>query len=353
MHLTDFLSLSAPEQFDFKSLMAHYYWRYAHKWLIGTCDPGDQNSVTFTAAYLRLLQTLQKMGTDDPIERWYLYRTLDEPILQKRVSRTGIKAFDCDSWNGTCDLTTDIYKTLWPQWIKAHFSGDTMHSFAYTFNAFSGMQDYGASYEHYKRDPVFRDDARRALGEYARRVSWLGNFTLVPKNYNRHRGRFSNIKDYWDLSLDNFIHSKDGKTWLVPADFKKYINAFFLWDYVSARDDTYEVKPLWEGHRPFLGSGAAASNADVLPDKDQVRQFTACANRSILRRGIFMAAMLRIATTAKTDYLEKIIPALESDACPGTMEDVRNHLRNIHGLSATTQDILEHVNLPKDQKEAR
>ncbi len=184
MELREFLRTQETETFDFKGLMGEYYKDYAdyHK---------------HEDEYKCLLKRLPEMNTKDNIKKWFLYKTLDADL------KKNIKRFDCDSWNGTCELTNQIYKKLWQNKERGEFNkfgGDTINSFAYTFNSFMKGGSFRKSYDIYEKNEECRKKSNELLGvgEFARNVGCLGNFTLVPSGFNRYRSR---LGDYFDLSL--------------------------------------------------------------------------------------------------------------------------------------------------------
>lgn len=310
MELKDFLKQDHPEQYDFKREMYEYYKKYDGKHI------ND-------ARYQNLLNASRKMRNDEVngIRLWYDYRTLEEYCYEEKPK---LDLFDCDSWNGTCDLTTAIYTVLWRNapWpadmSEDRFGGDTMNSFAITFNALASKSNFRTSFAQYEISP----EKFNVLEEYANRTGFIGNFVLVPKGYNGDRGLSKLLCDYWDLSLDNLRCNRDASNRLDEVDmtFYEYVNTFFLWDYV---DDTYHVRPLFPSHETLL----RPAHEVVLPLKyeqmaiDEFSIFTNNVNTRILRRGLFMVAMLKIADNSKDEYKE-IVKALATDSRLGSMEDV-------------------------------
>lgn len=333
MNLETFLRRPArAADFDFKALMGDYYQSHAGRH-------------TRSRTYPNILRETAKVaGARDHIRRWYLYRTADETYYPRKYR------FDCDSSNGTCGLTDEIYGSLWGDLAASgRFGGDTMHSFAYPFNAFSGTRGFRTGYERYRTDREFRDRAREALGEYARRVGCVGNFVLVPLGYNRARGFSTALADYWDLSLDALKRDKDGKGWLKKAGlpFGRYINRLFLWEDVEP-DGTggYRVRPLFPGHGGLMGGGRPRSPGHVRPTAQEVEPFVRSANSCIRRRSVFTVAMLRIARAAPADYARLVEAVFDTDRCLGTTEQVVERLRAVEGLSKKTGRILGGLVLP-------
>lgn len=123
----------------------------------------------------------------------------------------------------------------------------------------------------------------------------IGNYVLVPAYFNAERGG----REDWDKTLkkledkgflgvadkmiirsrgtlknDTTLHSIAHKLYgdFLNGDFKLYINAMFLWDYVYKKNNEYIVKET--------------VTEDWLENTSKI----------IIRRGIFMASMVRIAS---------------------------------------------------------
>lgn len=155
----------------------------------------------------------------------------------------------------------------------------------------------------------------------------LGNFVLVPVYFNGWRGL--KLQDRMDLSLyflSEILNENDSKTFkedgfsfegqfqskqrdstkgnvqkkwnvvnkkILPWDkeeFNKYVNIFFLWDY---------VEPPKEGEKKYVVKNLQYSENNKENSKyitaDTIGIYIDNANAYIERRGIFMAAMLEIA----------------------------------------------------------
>lgn len=296
--ISDFLKLKRPEEFDFKDLMGEYYRHWAEN------HNGDPE-------YQILLDRLPEMVTENSIKKWFLYKTLDTD-LNKRILR-----FDCDSWNGTSELTDAIYRRLWsaaPIKAKTRLGGDTMNSFAYMFNYFSDRKSFRESYKRYESEESFRREANRVLGMLAQSSGCLGNFTLIPAGFNRYRG--SCLGDFFDLSLMELQANE--VQWFGKENggvFPQYINTFFLWDYTELEGKKYRILPFFEGH----------TKEQLFPvDRDE--QLSVCIdtiNNIIRRRGKFMVDMLHIAVNRPEQYkkiqaylseLDTLFPSLEEAA---------------------------------------
>lgn len=304
-------------QFDFKYLLGNYYITYKNR--------DRYNKMWEKLAKSKTLKG-ENISATDPILLWYIYREIDK---KENIP------FDCDSWNGSNDLMDEIYDRLWRnkmnKWgcssSRDKFGGDTMNSFATTFNAFSGKESYKKSFDDYKEKKEFYD----VLREYAKLTGCLGNFVLVPKGFNGYRGLAGTIRDYWDLSLHELRCDRSGQGWLDQVDmpFNKYINLFFLWDYVSGKKNGgYRTRPLFKSHEAILTREKMVlpRKADVEGASDDFSEFTKNANRCILRRGAFMSAMLRISVECPHSY-KRIVEYLATDASLGSMEDVIEQLQ--------------------------
>lgn len=329
-------------RFDFKYLLGNYYRVYT----------GDKhyNEIKEKCIKSKELQG-ENISDPNPILLWFIYKEIDK--------KEKTKAFDCDSSNGTNDLMDAIYDRLWREkkerWgypdLCDRFGGDTMNSFATTFNAFSGEEKYLSSFRAYKKEEN-REKFDNVLGEYARLTGCLGNFVLVPKGFNPYRGTAKTIKDYWDLSLHDLRCNPSGQGWLddVNMPFSKYINMFFLWDYVDGSKNTgYRVRPLFARHKAILMPESIESivlpHSTVTHDEgksgtlDDFTEFTQNASLYILRRGAFMSAMLRITEKCPDGY-DKIVEYLSTDASLGSMDEVLYQLQNIPTLEGNVKEIL-------------
>lgn len=292
---------------------------------------------------------------------------------------------DCESGY----LAEAVYEVLWIHgakkernyWPLALFKGekfgpDTMNSMATTLNKYmenkiiipQGAQmstlwiakDFNEQREeHYQNEEMMGTDSETGLWKewknFARNVGCIGNFTLVPKGFNTFRN--NKVSDYWDLSLGllkeksytdkwKVCTEKDKKFW-DNRDFRKYINTFFLWEYV---DDDGKSIALFDRSSKRLGPPQ-----EVKPDGGDYkygafRSFLDNANRLIKRRGVFMTAMLEIAVYYPDEY-KKIIDYLASDKCKlklvddgkNGLEMASEHLRQDLSLCTEVQNKLNEL----------
>ncbi|MGG0717666.1 hypothetical protein ABE096_08720 [Robertmurraya massiliosenegalensis] len=238
--------------------------------------------------------------------------------------RNEVGNWDCDGSGDnateTCGLTRDIYKVLW-EWSSenenrykntAYFNNmlmgpDTMNSY---FNVLTqvvevvspnGKIEYFKGIEkktHWSKPDTSRKgflnlvanvlenkEIGALLDIYAKLTHTIGNFVLVPRGFNR--GRTSKTSDYWDLSLQVI---QSDKNWLQAETVKKYVNTFFLWDYV---DENYEVRPFFAGH--------SLQNKKPNTISECVEMLQAIKD-AIVRRGYFIVAMLKVAIKYPDKY---------------------------------------------------
>lgn len=292
-----------PKNYDFKRNMQRYYKDYKE----------NVKAKLGETRYKRLMKNMPyKIERRSNIEEWLVYKTAD-------IKGTG-KRFDCDNSNTTCELTRKIYEVLWnwgregenkaSQPLKSFqdkkFGGDTMNSFATTFNAYikivvsePGAMSVPKIADMFSKHGVtywakeMGDKFWPLWNKFARNTHCIGNFVLVPYYFNGYRN--GSTKDYWDLSLVLLRDKEENDTWKflgrypvnwVKVEFKKYINLFFLWDYVNCEGGGIEPKPLF-----------TRKEDKKLPQEDkEFEEFLGNVNERIERRSQFMVAMLQIAT---------------------------------------------------------
>ena len=257
----------------------------------------------------------------DAIKRFLRWNC--DPIFKKGVDLDG-----CGK-DSVCNLARDIYLKLWG-WaadketygragidFPLEFGPDTMNSFAtslkkymeentefcnqdywkeykkkYPYNRVSELLIYTWWLEQEHKDKRLKElgvgvlkEAECLLNQYAHFTHTMGNFVLVPAYFNPYR--YFKTHDAWDQSLDLLKNKQEDwiyknrkvshKIKWVKSDFPKYINFFFLWDYVIAESDkgsNCEVKTLWSDNDLLLGI-----------------EYCIWA---IKRRGAFMTMMLKI-----------------------------------------------------------
>lgn len=325
------------EQFDEALWCAHLEELYNRDEVSGGRDK---------AFYEKRLNEMRSLADEDALIRFLKYKGLPkfcdfdcDGTVRKDYLRQGYY-----SW-----FPREIYRTLWNWKDLCHTENvefkyatikqfacscyerdmqmgpDTMNSFWITFSAYL-ISNYRDTYRwnNFKNTVFFKDgengkqrnradrikefieeDANyvrsEKIKEFAALTHTVGNLVLVPAGYNGYRGTQPCIKDYLDLSLDNLLHVWDGKKYLGEdgeirkQNYIKYINTFFLWDYV---DDNYEPVPLCESHRKQMETQRKRGRLEakgVLPPIEEIDDLCNNINGRILRRSRFMIAMLRIA----------------------------------------------------------
>lgn len=281
------------------------------------------------------------------LERYFIYRATSEKC-RKSVYPEGkkfaINIYESKKYQnlgdpdgcgkkGNKSLIYDVYSILWG-WkeedgnnnnlgnihdniFDCQFGGDTMNSVQNALNSITKKsieekkeenkplldrkigRDYSINYlielfavEECKEKLLSILTSVNGLCDYIEAYHTIGNFILVPSGFNRGRSKKTN--DYWDLSLD-YLKTKgwerdfncDGKK---LNDYNRYINYFFLWDYV---DTEGEYKPLLKREADSLEENEP-SLGKYKPSIKDFEQFLKKASILIKRRGCFMVAMLRL-----------------------------------------------------------
>lgn len=329
----EFLNKSNPYEFDFKDLMREYYEAWKHKH-------------SKEKEYQNLLENLKNKEEKSLVAKWFDYRTLDEKL------KDGILRFDCDSWNGTCELTDEIYETLW----GCKRGGDTMNSFATTLKIYTDLSCI-KSKEKYDTDKAFRDDLEKTFGCYAEAVSCIGNFVLVPNRFNGFRGKSSFLQDYWDKSLYYLQQTAKDNHWLFSLTFNKYVNYFFLWDYVICTDSNsdYKVKRMFSVNFQSANSKILDNYNRETPEKEEILIFLKNAQWAIKRRGIFMTAMLKLRVADNEKYKEqyKLLQdkIFASEKCYNGYQDVFKSIKNMEEYKAWPQPLKDILTKAQEEME--
>lgn len=332
MGLSDLLEQESPKEFDFRNLMWNYY-QYYYK-----TKPKNRKG---NPKYETLLKEAKKIEDEpDPIIKWYLYKTADE---------SWNNPFDCDNSRTTCQMASEIYKTLWGEEIlgfctrigtpsgeqKETFVGDTMNSILTTLNelAKSERREKWWSWERWKE--LYHEDedhkefkqifaACPQVRDFVRVAHTIGNFLPWPVGCNAPRGMSPQIKDYWDLTLDCiYWWYQKSREWLKErpqfpqndmivglldsqmVNFDQYLAAFGSWDnFIKANymqpfvytKEGCDVPENWPG--PFgrpkeLWEGHFAKATPVLPVGDEIFKYFENAAKWIQDRSALMVAALR------------------------------------------------------------
>lgn len=254
---------------------------------------------------------------------------------------------DCDGWDGRCKLAVDLYEQLWG-WRDGEqrkgnslsrtvepigaLGGDTLNSVQTTLNCYlQDIIEHNPAYRHYLLGRAsirfciqlyclygkgFIEQLMRnkELFQFVNFTHRIGNLVLTPSGYNKHRGKEKTMRDYVDLSLFNLLHDCDGKGREYFGEnpkergkrFAVYINFSFLWDNVEkSAEGIYEVLPLCDSHRLKMQDWNRLGiwdDKNVLPKKEELESLCRNMNRRIIRRGMFMTAMLEISMKAPDLY---------------------------------------------------
>lgn len=224
------------------------------------------------------------------------------------------------NWQDLCGTDEEFKNMPIKRFAKSCYENidmgpDTMNSFWTTFCAYL-VSFLGDTYQwnKFKNTFLFKDGENEGQRERALRLKHdienqseerinneniitfaqlthtMGNMVLVPAGYNSYRGTKNYLKDYFDLSLDNLLYSWDYNNYLGKEDakrrwkFKKYVNVFFLWDYV---DNAYNVSPLCNSHREKMQK-RTLNHTFVLPEKNEIDHLCSEVNQRIKRRCLFI-----------------------------------------------------------------
>ena len=277
----------------------------------------------------------------NPIERYLAYKSTGVKVGKDKQNLSNAEKFclhslntygdipDCDGSDGKNVLTLDVYKKLW-NWEKGYYSsgvistpnfqgefgGDTMNSMQTTFNALMGyalsksensnLRQYQKNnysfmdclqiYCNYPKELLFELQKETDFIRFADLYHTIGNMVLVPRRFNS--GRYGKTFDFWDSSLvwlKNDGFSYGNQLLFDKRNFTKYINYFYLWDYVESVNGEYRVKPLFNSH-----SNIENGNVDnSLPwtnisNEQDLKQFLKNACENISKRGSFMSILMRL-----------------------------------------------------------
>lgn len=277
----------------------------------------------------------------NPIERYLAYKSTGVKIDKDKQNLSNAEKFclnslntygdipDCDGSDGRNALTLDVYKKLW-NWEKGYYSsgvistpnfhgefgGDTMNSMQTTFNVLMGyalsksensnlsqyqknnysFMDCLQIYCNYPKELLFELQKETYFIRFADLYHTIGNMVLVPRRFNS--GRYGKTFDFWDSSLvwlKNDGFSYGNQLLFDKRNFTKYINYFYLWDYVESVNGEYRVKPLFNSH-----SNIENGNVDnSLPwtnisNEQDLKQFLKNACENISKRCSFMSILMRL-----------------------------------------------------------
>jgi len=175
-----------------------------------------------------------------------------------------ITKFDCDSSNGSSSLTNAIYQKLWEWDLRNHKDrspsiflkdnlGEKWNAYriaADTMNSFSTTETQLGKISSTTKNPEITIANKELLEKFAGLTHSIGNFTLIPHFRNKthsplgfNLGRYGLTFDYWDLSLQVL------KIELGNEDFMKYIDTFYMSDWVVEVNGEYVIKKLFSNSK--------------------------------------------------------------------------------------------------------
>lgn len=307
-----FLGQKYPEKFDFKRLMKEYYEKYK----------GNFRGKIGETAYSRMMEAMPYMQDGESTLANYLkYKNTDAlHLYSEEKKRYIVRLFDCDSSNDTCELSADIYETLWGWNLKKRqtqagkfdvngeavlFGPDTMNTGATMLNEYV-KKEYEFAKCSVKKlyecivlkeaGNISGDQIQKLediFGEFLRASGTIGNFTLVPLGFNVKR--YQKVKDNWPRSLkllsDNTKEEfnrelgcgEDNHIIWDKSLFVCYVNMTFQWEFC-------------EFIKEYKGCEEHVS--------ERQKEICDTLARLIERRGIFMTAMLKLATGCGCEKLK-------------------------------------------------
>lgn len=279
--------------------------------------------------------------TLNPIERYLAYKSTGVKVDKDKQNLSNAEKFclhslntygdipDCDGSDGRNALTLDVYKKLW-NWEKGYYSsgvistpnfhgefgGDTMNSMQTTFNVLMGyalsksensnlsqyqknnysFMDCLQIYCNYPKELLFELQKEPYFIRFADLYHTIGNMVLVPRRFNS--GRYGKTFDFWDSSLvwlknDGFAYGN--QLLFDKRNFTKYINYFYLWDYVESVNGEYRVKPLFNSHSNIENGNVYNSLPWTnISNEQDLKQFLKNACENISKRGSFMSILMRL-----------------------------------------------------------
>ena len=277
----------------------------------------------------------EELKEEEGYRRYFLY-VASKPAAKKSIYETGKKFAentlnipDCDGTLGnsemdTCMLARDIYRSLWG-WEDCNneklqrygcigdekfekLGPDTMHSATRRINDIiskalkecdedsivsirKGKISNNLIIELFCNDKskewlIKSLDEETGLKDFLDAYHTIGNFVLVPAYFNIYRN--SKVHDEWTESLILLKYKQEEWMWRKnkivwdKSLYNKYINKFFLWDYVVSVD-----------------TQSTLSLDDIIS--------------KIYRRGRFMVTMLKINKINSEHYEEIIQEVLNTD----------------------------------------
>ena len=326
MLLKEFLELDYPEKYNFefenKLLLDKKSDTYSRYFIYKASSDSARNSsyengrsfaekVIEKYGYLADCDgTLKTNEKDTCMLSRYIYRTLWgwNDVVDKILKRYGQVSFNefgimgPDTMNSAQTIVNGIIKEAYKKCEdekiinlrKGHMSANFMLELFFVFYSNKALRKW-------------LDDVK-GLEDFLDIYHTIGNFILVPSHFNPMRGIDSEIKDYWDLSLnylkekENFYYQGIKINWQNSL-FKRYINTFFLWDYCyipidKKNEGKYMVKSLLSSNFKDIKynemNHTDSHSMYRSEEKEEISDFLENVNWAIERRGIFMVAMLKI-----------------------------------------------------------
>ena len=277
----------------------------------------------------------------NPVARYFAYKSTGVRVERNKENYNNAEQFclhsiatygdipDCDGSDGKNALILNIYKELWnfekgyyafgeisTPGFKGEFGGDTMNSLQTTFNFVmkkmlekpenSIMSQYRKNnYSFMDCLQIYCTFPEKLTSELHKECEFIqfinlyhtiGNMVLVPRRFNS--GRYARTFDFWDSSLvwlkkDGFFYGKS--LMFDKQNFIKYINYFYLWDYVDCINNKYIIKPLFDSHKN-IESGSIGDSIlwTSISTQQDLKQFLHNSCQNIKKRGIFMTLLLRL-----------------------------------------------------------
>lgn len=299
-------------------------WIYIMKSIdMNECSEGDFKSVI--EIYLKWkLYFLRGKCKNADVEEW-----------RKKIKQEYKGLIDVD----TGKLAREIYWELWGwkceksksfaelnnKYFSCCLGGDTMNSVQNILNALTEymFDDGGYSIKKEQKasirflcslvlpSPDCNGDANefiedlesiKGLQKYMETYHTLGNLVLVPKGFNRARAQRTD--DFWDFSLQ--VLKKE--YFKFKEEFTRYINYFYLWDYVTREKDNdvyvYSIKSLEQDNSNLKKAQYKKRLEKKRISKEDAEQFFETACEYIERRGRFMTFILRLKKSESEEVRE-------------------------------------------------
>ena len=220
-----------------------------------------------------------KTDSNDEIIEPSEYKKSSEKFVQyiknKELSEI---SFDCNGYGDgknneqLCTLIREIYNKIWG-WDNNTAGFSAKSTFGNIMLAPSTMNSILSmiKQKRNKRKLTEYDLYELDFEWYYSMVHSLGNFTLVPVGFDEERNK--KFLSYWDLSLNEL--KNNGCDGFKKDDFAKFINFFFLWDYVDENAQPISIlsnhkrfvqkntKPFYDNHQKIINGKKAAATAEI------------------------------------------------------------------------------------------